>query len=399
MKRVLYAEAVYGQPEIDAVVDVLKNSPHALMGGPRVAEFERRVAALFGKKFGLMVNSGSSANLVSIGALRLEPGSEVITPALTFSTTVAPLIQNGLVPVFVDVEPDTYVVDVDAIEASITSRTRALMIPNLIGNLPDWTRLRAIADKYKILLVEDSCDTIGYSFDGGTTGQLSDITTTSFYASHVMTAAGFGGMAMFNHEADYQKALGLRGWGRASSRMSESETIESRFESEIDGIEYDAKFTFDDIGYNFLPSEISAAFGLVQLDRLTDYIGRRVKNFDRLTGFFRDYTQWFMLPRPQNKASVAWLAVPLIVRDDAPFTRRQLQTHFERNGIQTRTVFTGNILRQPGFSGIDRREAESGVPNADRVMKGGMLIGCHQGISPDDVAYIEDSFREFTKTF
>lgn len=399
MKRVLYAEAVYDQREIDAVVDVLKNSPHALMGGPRVAEFERRVAALFGKKFGLMVNSGSSANLVAIGSLGLAPGSEVITPALTFSTTVAPLVQNGLVPVFVDVEPDTYVVDIDAVEALITPRTRALMIPNLIGNLPDWTRLRAIADKHKILLIEDSCDTIGYSFDGGTTGQLSDIATTSFYASHVMTAAGFGGMAMFNDEALYQKALGLRGWGRASSRMSESETIESRFESEVDGIEYDAKFTFDDIGYNFLPSEISAAFGLVQLDRLSEYIARRVKNFERLTGFFRDYGKWFILPRPQNKASVAWLAVPLIVRGDAPFTRRELQTHFESNGIQTRTVFTGNILRQPGFRGIERREAESGFPNADRVMAGGMLIGCHQGMGADDIDYIEDSFRDFIKTY
>ena len=399
MKRVLYAEAVYDQLEIDAVVDVLKNSPHALMTGPRVVEFERRIAEVFGKKWGLMVNSGSSANMVAIAALRLKAGAEVITPALTFSTTVAPLIQNGLIPVFVDVEPDTYVADIDAIEAMVTTRTRALMVPNLIGNLPDWTRLRAIADKHGLVLIEDSCDTIGYSFDGGTTGQLSDVATTSFYASHVMTAGGFGGMAMFNNDELHQRALGLRGWGRASSRMNESESIESRFQSEIDEIEYDAKFTFDDIGFNFLPSELSAAFGLVQLDRLNGYIARRDANFARLTNFFGDYERWFILPRPQNKAKVTWLAVPLIVRNDAPFTRRELQTHLESNGIQTRTVFTGNILRQPGFRGIDRREVAAGFPNADQVMKGGMLIGCHQGMDASDIDYMQNSFREFAAKY
>ena len=399
MKRILYAEAVYGQQEIDAVIEVLKNSPHLLMAGPRVAEFEKRVAALFGKKHGLMVNSGSAANLLTVAALGLDRGAEVITPALTFSTTVAPLVQHGLVPAFVDVEPDTYVVDVDAIEAMIGPRTRALMVPNLIGNLPDWSRLRAIADKHGLILIEDSCDTIGYRFDGGTTGRLSDAATTSFYASHVITAAGFGGMVLFNNDELHERATVLRGWGRASSRMNEMETIESRFQSTIDGIEYDTKFTFDDIGYNFLPSELAAAFGLVQLDRLDDYTQRRTENFARMTDFFRGYEQWFTLPRPSNKARVTWLAVPLIVRDDSPFTRRDLQTHFERAGIQTRTVFTGNVLRQPGFRDIERREPPGGFPNADRVMRGGMLVGCHQGMDSADIEYVQRCFREFAARF
>jgi CDP-4-dehydro-6-deoxyglucose reductase, E1 len=273
------------------------------------------------------------------------------------------------------------------------------MIPNLIGNLPDWSRLRAIADKHGLILIEGSCDTIGYSFDGGTTGRLSDVVTTSFYASHVITAAGFGGMALFSSDDLCEPAMVLRGWGRASSRMNEAETVESRFQSTIDGIEYDTKFIFDDIGYNFLPSELAAAFGLVQLDRLDDYIARRMNNFARMTDFFRGYEHWFMLPRPSNKARVTWLAVPLIVRDDAPFTRRELQKHFERASIQTRTVFTGNVLRQPGFRGIERRESPGGFPNADRVMRGGMLVGCHQGMDSDDIDYVQQCFRKFVSGF
>jgi CDP-6-deoxy-D-xylo-4-hexulose-3-dehydrase len=396
-KTVLYAKAVYGEEEIAAVVDVLKNDGLALMNGRRVKEFERQVADIFGKTHGHMVNSGSSANTLAISILDLNPDDEVITPALTFSTTVAPLVQNQLVPVFVDVEEDTYVIDVEAIEALIGPKTRALMIPNLIGNIADWRRLRELGDKHDLVLIEDSCDTIGYRWNGGTTGQLSDIVTTSFYASHIITAAGFGGMVMVNDEALSKRTNLLRGWGRRSSLAGESESIDSRFHSEIDGIPYDEKFVFEDIGYNFLPSEISAAFGLQQLARLDTYTQTRKTNFKVLVDFFNDFADWFILPRQTTAADTAWLAVPLIVRDDAPFSRRDLQVFFESNGIQTRTVFTGNILRQPGYKDIKRREAPGGFPNADQVMRGGILIGCHQGMGAKETDYIQDRFLEFSK--
>jgi CDP-6-deoxy-D-xylo-4-hexulose-3-dehydrase len=397
--RVFYAQAVYGEEEIEAVTSVLRSNSLALMDGPKVHEFEARVAETFGKSKGLMVNSGSSANALAIAALGLAAGDEVITPALTFSTTVAPLVQQGLIPVFVDVEPDTYVIDPDRIEAMIGPKTRALMIPNLIGNLADWNTLKRIAEKHGLSTIEDSADTIGSLLDGAPTGSQSHIATTSFYASHVMTGAGFGGMVCFNDDDLYNRAKQLRGWGRSSSLVGESEAIEDRFNVQVDGIEYDAKFVFGDVGYNFLPSEISAAFGLVQLDRLPDYGARRQRHFSELTAFFANYEDWFVLPRQQPNTETYWLAVPLIVRDGAPFTRRDLQVHFEANEIQSRTVFTGNILRQPGFAGVNHRADPEGFPNADRVMEGGILLGCHQGMDEDQLGYMCDVFRKFAGQF
>jgi CDP-6-deoxy-D-xylo-4-hexulose-3-dehydrase len=392
--RVLYAEAVYGQEEIDAVVDVLTNSPHALMGGPKISEFEDSVAALFGKNTGVMVNSGSSANMIAVSVLRLDPGSEVITPALTFSTTVAPIVQAGLVPAFVDVEVDTFNIDAESIERMVGPNTKAIMVPNLIGNLPDWSMIREIADAHDLLVVEDSADTIGSAYRGETTGGLSDISTTSFYASHVMTAGGFGGMMSTSNVEMATEARLLRGWGRASSIRDESERIEDRFDVEVDGLAYDAKFLFSEMGYNFLPSELSAAFGLVQLQRLPEYSRRRKANFRYLYSFFADYADWFRLPCQNPDADTSWLAFPLIVKEEAPFDRRTLQTVFEAADIQTRVVFTGNILRQPGFSDIRRVEDDAGYPNADRVMTAGFLLGCHQGMTTEQLEYVTETFVE-----
>lgn len=393
--RVLYAQAVFGQDEIDAVLDVLRHRSLTLMDGPAVARFEARVAGLFGKSHGLMVNSGSSANTLALAALDLPVGAEVITPALTFATTVAPICQQGLVPAFVDVEPDTYNIDATQIEAMVGPRTRALLVPNLIGNLPDWSTIRAIADDHRLRVIEDSADTIGSRYRGAPTGDLTDISTTSFYASHVVTCAGFGGAVSFNDAELARRAKLLRGWGRASSVIQDSEHARDRFEAVVDGIPYDSKFVFEGIGYNFLPSEVAAAFGLVQLDRLDDYRQRRRRHFQRIRAFFSAHEEWFVLPRQNADAETAWLAVPLLVRDGAPFTRRDLQLHFEADGIQTRTVFTGNILRHPGFQAIQRCESTGGYPNADRVMRGGMLLGCHQGMTEEQIAHVFDSFGRF----
>jgi len=397
--RVHYAQAVFGAEEIDAVVEVLRNRPLSLMEGPSVAQFEREVAALFGKPHGLMVNSGSSANTLAIASLDLPAGSEVITPALTFSTSVAPIVQQGLVPAFVDVEADTYNIDAAGVEAMVSPRTRALLVPNLIGNLPDWHALREIADRHGLLVVEDSADTLGSLIRGVPTGTLSDISTTSFYASHVVTCAGFGGAVSFCRADLAHRAKLLRGWGRASSVLNNAESADSRFGATVDGIEYDAKFVFEAIGYNFLPSEIAAAFGLVQLQRLPTYLERRRKNFARLREFFAQYEHWFVLPRQRPEVDTAWLAVPLTIRAEAPFTRREFQVFMESRDIQTRTVFTGNILRQPGFAGISRRESDNGYPGADAVMRGGVLLGCHQGMTEEQIDFLCGSFSEFAARF
>jgi len=390
--RVPYGRTVHGEEEIAAVVEVLRTSTQM---GANVRKMEASVAALFAKSHGIMVNSGSSANYLAVELLGLPAGAEVITPALTFATTVAPIVKNGLVPAFVDVEPDTFNIDVEQVEAMIGPNTRAMMVPSLIGNLPDWDRLAELAAAHDLLVVEDSADTLGATLRGSSTGTRSHISTTSFYGSHVINCAGNGGMLCVNRDDWAEEAKLLRSWGRSSSLFVDSENPEHRFGVMLEGIPYDAKFVFERIGYNLEPSEIGAAFGLVQLGRLQSNIDARVANFEAHLAFFSDYADWFTLPRQCGDSRTGWLALPLILSDEAPFTRRQLQTYLEGCGIQTRTVFTGNILRQPGYRDIVRREAPGGYPNADRVMRSGMLVACHHGLSETDLAYVHDRFRDF----
>jgi CDP-6-deoxy-D-xylo-4-hexulose-3-dehydrase len=394
--RVNYGQTVHGKAEIDAVVETLCTSTQM---GAKVRTMEARVAALFDKPHGIMVNSGSSANYLAVELLNLPAGSEVITPALTFMTTVAPIVRNGLVPAFVDVSEGTYNIDENAIEAMITDQTRAMMVPSLIGNLPDWDRLRAIAGKYGLKLIEDSADTLGATVRGTSSGARSDISTTSFYGSHVINAAGNGGMICVRDAEMARRALLLRSWGRSSSLFVESENVENRFNVSLDGIEYDAKFVFEALGYNFEPSELGAAFGLVQLDKLETNISLRESNFARHLAFFAGYADWFILPRQLPESRTGWLAFPLTIRPEAPFTRRELQIYLERCDIQTRVVFTGNVLRQPAMKGVEVRRAPGGYPVADAVMRGGMLLACHHGLTDEQIDFVHSSFTDFAKQF
>lgn len=391
--RVHYARAVYGREEIDAVLRVLRN-PLSLVGGEFTKKFEERVSKVFNKRYGVMVNSGSSANLIAVELLGLPPGSEVITPVLTFSTTLAPIVQKGLRPVFVDVELGSYVVSVEQVEEAITGRTRALMIPLLLGNVPDMPKLWGIAEERGLFLVEDSCDTLGATINGVSTGSFSHISTTSFYASHVITACGGGGMLCVNDEEWARRARVLRGWGRASA-VDERQTIDERLSYEIDGIRYDSKFAFEAIGYNFLPLEVSAAFGLVQLDRLPEFKRARQRNFNELLKFFRRYEKYFVLPKQREDVDTAWLAFPLTVRGDAPFTRSEIVRYLEERGIQTRPIMSGNILRHPGFRGVEHRKASEEFPVADEVMKQGFVVGIHHGLAPEDIEYMKEVFLDF----
>lgn len=394
--RVPYGQTVHGEEEIEAVVEVLRTSTQM---GKNVREFETKVAGLYNKKHGLMVNSGSAALYLAVEALQLQPGDEVITPALTFSTTVASIVKNKLIPSFVDVEEGTYNIHVDRVEEMITPRTKLMLIPNLIGNLPDWARLREIADKYTLTVIEDSADTLGAEIGGASSGRFTDISTTSFYGSHVINCAGNGGMVCFNDDKLAEQAKLLRSWGRSSSLFVESEKIENRFNVDVDGIEYDAKFIFSEIGYNMEPSELGAAFGLVQLKKLNHNIDERIKNVNSLNEFFREYQNWFILPKQLPDSRTGWLAYALTIKEDAPFSRKELQIFLEKQNIQTRTVFTGNILRQPGFKGIDHMAAADGYPEADKVMRGGMLIACHHGLTREMMGYMKEKLYTFLKQF
>ena len=395
--RVNYGQTVHGEDEIEAVVRVLRSSTQM---GQHVRQMQDRVAALFDKRHGIMVNSGSSANFIAVALLDLPRGSQVITPALTFATTVSPIVQHGLVPAFIDVTPGTYNADDGQIEAMIGPDTRAIMIPSLIGNLPDWPRIREIAQRHDLRLVEDSCDTLGATIGGVSTGAFSDISTTSFYGSHVINGAGNGGMLCVNDDALARRALLLRSWGRTSSLFQDnSEAIENRFNVELDGISYDAKFLFEELGYNLEPSEISAAFGLVQLDKLNRNITAREQNFAQHLAFFRQYEDWFILPRQLPDSRTGWLAFPLTIREGAPFTRREMQIWMEKREIQTRPVFTGNILRQPAMKKVESRTRPEGYPVADAVMRGGILLACHHGLDQPQIDHMYASFREFAAQF
>lgn len=394
--HVPYGRTVHGQEEIDAVVEVLKTSTQM---GKHVRGMEEKVAALFSKKHGIMVNSGSSANYLAVEIANLPKGSEVITPVLTFSTTVAPLVRHGLVPAFVDVEEATYNIDANKVEAMITANTKALMIPNLLGNLPDWERLSAIAKQHNLLVIEDSADTLGATIHNQSAGRLTDISTTSFYGSHVINCAGNGGMLCVNNDELSTRAKLLRSWGRSSSLFVESEAIENRFNVNIEGIRYDAKFVFEALGYNLEPSEMGAAFGLVQLKKLEENISLREKWFNEHLTFFKTYEEWFILPKQLPYSRTGWLAFPMIVRQDAPFTRTDLQIFLEKRNIQTRTIFTGNILRQPGFKNIQHKASQEGYLFADQVMQGGILMACHHGLNENLLAHIHQSFCEFVKQY
>lgn len=394
--RVPYGCTVHGEEEIAAVTQVLRTSTQM---GKNVQEMETSVAHLFDKKFGVMVNSGSSANYLAIEIAKLPPQSEVITPVLTFSTTVAPLIKNNLIPAFVDVEPGTYNIDANQVEAMITPQTKAMMIPNLLGNLPDWKKLRALANQYHLLVIEDSADTLGATIDGQSVGRFTDISTSSFYGSHVINCGGNGGIVCFNQEDQAREAKLLRSWGRSSSLFVESEAIENRFNVHVEGIRYDAKFIFERLGYNIEPSEMGAAFGLVQLGKLDHNITLREKWFKQHLDFFKPYEKWFILPKQLPNSRTGWLAFALTVQPDAPFSRTDLQIFLEKRNIQTRTVFTGNILRQPGFQTIARRQNDAGYPQADAVMRGGILLACHHGLTDEMMAHIHESATQFLKKF
>tara|TARA_B100000767_G_scaffold246402_1_gene245953 strand:- start:1448 stop:2653 length:1206 start_codon:yes stop_codon:yes gene_type:complete len=396
-EQISYAKTVYGQEEVDAVVKCLSESTQM---GNYSREFESKIAELFDKKHCLYVNSGSSALYIGVEAFQFPEGSEVITPALTFSTSVGCLVKNDLIPVFVDVEPLSYNIDVSKIESQITDNTVAILAPNLMGNLCDWPAIRQIADMHGLIVIEDSADTLGAKINNKGSGFYSDMSITSFYGSHIINCAGNGGALAINDEKVLERAKLLRSWGRSSSLFDErSEVIENRFNVDLDGIEYDAKFVFETVGYNLEGNELGAAFGLAQLKKLAQNIETRQNNFKRQCNFFGEYPEFFINPQETNDCDTAWLAFPLLIKDTAPFTRREFQIFLEERNIQTRVVFTGNILRQPMCKNIKKIVSDEGYPNADTVMRRGVLLPLHHGLTEPMFDRFQETVKEFISKY
>ena len=371
-KKIWYAPnkfESYGEEEIKAVEECLRDGWLAGFG-KRTIEFEKRVADLFGKKHGLFVNSGSSAILLGMCALNLPKGSEIVTPACGFSTTVAPLMQLGLNPVFCDVGIDSYVPTVEQLQKVVTTDTKCIILPNLIGNVPDWKAIReAFPD---VILFEDSADTITHT-------EITDLSTTSFYASHVITAGGVGGMVMFNDDEHLKRAIMFRDWGRIGDNIEEPS---ERFNHSVDGIPYDWKFLYGVAGYHMKACEMNAAFGIVQLDKLDGFLKQRRENVERYIKNLADHPYYTL---PDDSRSPNWLAIPLQCPD-----RLELVNFMEENDVQTRVTFAGNITRHPAF-----REYLGDFENADRIMKDGFLLGAHHGMTIEDVDHVCNLLKRF----
>ena len=393
--RVPYGLSVHGNEEIRAVTKVLKSNTQM---GKNVSEFENKIAKLFSKKYGLMVNSGSSALMLAMETLDFPKGSEIITPALTFSTTVGYIVRNDWVPVFVDVVEGTYCIDETQIEKLITKKTKAIVAPHLMGNIVNWEKIAPMLKKKGILIVEDSADTLGATHKKKSTGHYADISITSFYGSHIINCAGNGGMVCFNDKAKYTKAKLLRSWGRSSSLFDEkSEKIENRFNIKLDGIIYDKKFVFEKIGHNLEPSELGAAFGLVQLKKLKTNLNKREINFNLHSKFLKKYSEYFILPKQLPHSKSGWLAYPILINENSNFKRKDFQIYLENRDIQTRVVFTGNIIRQPMMKNVEYRTNSNGYPNADAVMERGVLLPLHHGMKDSMFERLHETIEEFIK--
>ena len=391
--KISYGKNVYGNDEIKAVMNQLKKSTQM---GKSVNNFENKVARMFSKKFGLMVNSGSSALMLATNVLNFKKGDEIITPCLNFGTAVSSILLSGASPIFIDIDLNTLQINTKNIAKRITKKTKALVIPNLIGNVPDWREINRIAKKHKLKVIEDSADTLGAKINKKSTGVYSDISITSFYGSHIISCAGNGGMFLTNSKSIYDKAKILRSWGRMSTLIKDSENINKRLNIKLSGLDYDKKFVFSEVGYNFEPSEIGASFGLVQLKKFKKFNKIRNFNFNYHLEFFSKNKKYFITPKIHNNVETNFLAYPIIIKKNNLFSRKELQIYLEKNSIQTRPIFSGNILRHPAFKNLKSNKNKiASFKNSDYIMKHGLLIGCHQGLNTINLNYIHKKISIF----
>jgi CDP-6-deoxy-D-xylo-4-hexulose-3-dehydrase len=401
-----YGGRVYDEHELQNAVNAVLD--FWLTDGPQVAEFSERLARFVGLDHMLTVNSGSSANLVAMTTLcsqrlahPLQPGDEVITPAATFPTVVATIVQNDLVPVFVDCKVGTYNLDVDLLPAACSDRTRAIFVPHILGNPVEMDRVLEVAQAHDLYVVEDACDALGSRYNGKYCGTFGHLSTFSFYPAHHITT-GEGGAVGTQDRQLYKIAHAVRDWGRdcwcdhESDRQGE---CGQRFEWHIPGLgePYDHRYYFTEIGYNLKMTEVSAAIGVAQIDKLADFIAAREHNFQVLYEGLKSYERYLVLPVWSAKAEPAWFAFTLAVREDAPFTRYELNQYLQERKVETRYLFAGNILRQPAYRHIPHRIATP-LTETDHVLKRALFIGTYPGMDADRLGYMLQVFEDFFKS-
>jgi CDP-6-deoxy-D-xylo-4-hexulose-3-dehydrase len=366
-------------------------------------QFERKFAALMDVRSALLVNSGSSANLVALSALtspslgegRLKPGDEVITVAAGFPTTLNPIVQNGLVPVFVDITLPTYNIDVSRLEQARSQRTRAVMIAHTLGNPFDLTAVTDFTRRHSLRLVEDCCDAVGSTFKGRKVGTFGDLATVSFYPAHHITM-GEGGCVLTNDPKLRTLAESFRDWGRDCwCAPGKDNTCGKRFDWQLGTLPhgYDHKYIYSHVGYNLKLTDMQAAVGVAQLEKLTDFIRIRKENFRLLRDLLSDLEEILILPEATKESDPAWFGFPITIRPDAGIVREDVLRFLKSRMVETRLVFAGNLLRQPAYSGIEHRVAGD-LTNSDLVMKNSFWVGVYPGLTAPMVEFVASSIRE-----
>ncbi|MGC9348655.1 MAG: lipopolysaccharide biosynthesis protein RfbH [Anaerolineae bacterium] len=398
-----YGGRVYDEQELQSAVDAILD--FWLTDGPRVRTFSARLGDFLGIDRILTVNSGSSANLVAMTTLRsqrlarpLRAGDEVITPAATFPTTVAPIVQNQLVPVFVDCRLGTYNIDVDLLEAALSEKTRAVFVPHILGNPVEMDAVMAFAADHHLYVIEDTCDALGSTFNGRQCGSFGHLATFSFYPAHHITT-GEGGAVGMRDKQLYRIAHAVRDWGRdcwCDHQSGPDGACGRRFDWEIPGLDesYDHRYYFTEIGYNLKMTDVQAAIGIPQMDKLPGFVEARRRNFEFLYEGLQRYADDLMLPVWSPKADPAWFAFTVAVRESAPFARREINDYLRERKVETRYLFAGNILQQPGYRHIPHRVATP-LTETDRVLKSAFFFGVYPGMDEARLSYILDVFEDF----
>ncbi|MBI4153739.1 aminotransferase class V-fold PLP-dependent enzyme [Candidatus Woesearchaeota archaeon] len=356
------------------------------IGGKRTEEFESKFREYMGVNHAIFCNSGSSALMLAFDSTGLEKGSEIISPALTFPTTINPAIRQGMNITLVDSDIGTYNVNVDEIEKAITPKTKALVIPHLLGNMSDLSRITDLVEDHKLIFLEDCCEAIGSRYNGRLLGTFGNTAAFSFFPSHHISAAG-GGMFTTNSRETYLRALSLKYWGRQYSDIKyipNQTTIRS---------DYIQQYTYETIGYNFNVGEVEAAKGIVQMGKLDEFNKLREKNFDILMKFFKKYSDLFMLPEIVKNAQPSWFAFPLTIRD-TKINREELMDFLFKKKIESRYILCGNIAKQPAYSDIKFRTV-SDLTTANKVFTDSFFIGVYPGITKEKMNYMHESFEEF----
>jgi CDP-4-dehydro-6-deoxyglucose reductase, E1 len=395
---------VFDQEELLKLVD--SSLDFWLTTGRYALEFEEKFAAWMGVKHCLLVNSGSSANLVALSALtspklgekRLVPGDEVITVAAGFPTTVNPIFQNQLVPVFVDVKLPSYDIDVEKLEEALSDRTKAIMVAHTLGNPFNIEAVMAFANKHDLWVVEDNCDAVGSVYQGKKTGTFGHLATVSFYPAHHMTM-GEGGAVLTNDTRLKKLVESFRDWGRDCwCAPGVDDTCGKRFGWQLGELPfgYDHKYTYSHVGYNLKMTDMQAAVGVAQLEKLEGFIQRRQENYQFLTRNLADLSDVLELPKPTPDSEPSWFGYPIYVKESAPFSRNDLVKHLEEKRIGTRLLFGGNLLRQPLYKGLTYRVIGD-MSNADRIMENVFWIGVFPGLTEEMLTYVTNTIREFCR--